>query len=100
MKKFLRKSQVFKLPYVDLVTGVRCGHPHVLARVVAADGGRDGTAGVGDGQGVRRAVPIDRANGETVGGGSVRISQNHRVKIYPQFADVRTSFAEGIGAGV
>ena len=42
---------------VDLVAGVGGGHPHVLARVVATDGGRDGAAGVGDGQGVRGAVP-------------------------------------------
>ena len=42
---------------VDLVAGVGGGHPHVLARVVAADGGRDGAAGVGHGQGVRGAVP-------------------------------------------
>ena len=55
MKKFLCKFS--KLPYVDLVAGVRCGHPHVLARVVATDGGRDGAAGVGHGQGVRGAVP-------------------------------------------
>ena len=42
--------------YVDLVAGVGGGHPHVLARVVAADGGRDCTAWVCDGQGVRQAV--------------------------------------------
>ena len=50
MKKFLCKFS--KLPYVDLVAGVRCGHPHVLAGVVATDGGRVGEPGAGDGQGV------------------------------------------------
>ena len=49
-EKFLCKFS--KLPYVDLVAGVRCGHPHVLAGVVAADGGRVGEPGAGDGQGV------------------------------------------------
>ena len=38
---------------VDLVALVRGGHPHVLASVVAADGGRVGESRVGDGQGVR-----------------------------------------------
>ena len=41
---------------VDGVTGVGGGHPHVLAGVVAADGGRDCTTWVCDGQGVRQAV--------------------------------------------
>ena len=41
---------------VDLITGVGGWHPHVLARVVAADGGRHMSPGVGDGQGVRQAV--------------------------------------------
>ena len=41
---------------VDLIAGVGGGHPHVLARVVAADGGRDCTTWVCDGQGVRQAV--------------------------------------------
>ena len=41
---------------VDRVTGVGGGHPHVLARVVAAYSGRDCTTWVCDGQGVRQAV--------------------------------------------
>ena len=85
---------------VDGVTGVGGGHEHVLAGVVATDGGRDGAAGVGDGQGVRYAVSINGANSDPIGGGGVWIGQNHGVKIYPQFADVRTSFAEGVCAGV
>ena len=72
----------------------------MLAGVIATDGGRDGPAGVGDGQGVRYAVSINGANSHPIGGGGVWIGQNHGVKIYPQFADVRTSFAEGVGAGV
>ena len=43
--------------YVDLVTLIRGGHPHVLARVVATDSGRNGAAGVGHCQGVRGTVP-------------------------------------------
>ena len=42
---------------VDGVTGVGGRHEHVLAGVIATDGGWDGAAGVGDGQGVRGAVP-------------------------------------------
>ena len=42
---------------VDGVAGVGGWHPHVLARVVATDGGRAGPAGVGDCQGVRGTVP-------------------------------------------
>ena len=43
--------------YVDLVTLIRGWHPHVLARVVAADDGRAGPAGVGDRESVRGTVP-------------------------------------------
>ena len=85
---------------VDGVTGVGGRHPHVLARVVATDGGRDGAAGVGHGQGVRGAVPEVGAQGVGVGGGGVGVSQHHCVKIYPQLAHIRVGLAEGVGAGV
>ena len=85
---------------VDGVAGVGGGHPHVLARVVATDGGRDGTPGVGHGQGVRHAVPEVVAQLGCEGGGGVGVRQHHRVEVYPQFAHIRVGFAEGVGAGV
>ena len=56
---------------VDLVAGVGGGDPHVLAGVVAADGGRDGAPGVADSQGVRVAVSHVGAMEVSAGRGGV-----------------------------
>ena len=90
---------------VNLVTGVGGGDPHVLPGVVATDGGRHGTLWVADSQGVRDAV--SHLGPQQVGGGGGGLScigggsrEHHRVKIYPQFANVRVCFAYCVGAGV
>ena len=56
---------------VDLVAGVGGGDPHVLAGVVAADGGWDGAPGVADSQGVRVAVSHIGAMEVSAGRGGV-----------------------------
>ena len=77
----------------------------MLAGVVAADGWRDTATGVGYCQTVSITIP----NYYTVGCGpgrggvatkSCRRRQNHRVKVYPQLADVVVCLTEGVGAGV
>ena len=92
---------------IDLVAGVGGRHPHVLPGVVATDGGRHGAPGVADSQGVCGAVtqrgphkPCVWLIGccyRCIGGGG---SQHHRVKIYPQLADIGVGLAECVGAGV
>ena len=90
---------------VDLVAGVGGGDPHVLPSVVTTDGGRHGAPGVADSQGVRGTVTDVGAVEVGVGSGGIssighRGTQHHRVKIYPQLADIRVGLAEGVGAGV
>ena len=67
----------------------------MLASVVAADGRRDGAAGVGDSQGVREAVTQVDTRQVRVGIRRVRIGcgarQNHRFEVNSEFADVRTA---------
>ena len=77
----------------------------MLSSVVATDGGRHGTPGVADSQGVRVAVTdvgaVEISVGSSgIGGIGDWGSQHHRVKINPQLADIRVSLAEGVGAGV
>ena len=79
----------------------------MLPGVVATDGGRHGAPGVADSQGVSGAVTQRGTHKPCVfligccyfgiGGGG---SQHHRVKIYPQLADIRGGLAEGVRAGV
>ena len=90
---------------VDLVAGVRGGDPHVLASVVATDGGRHSAPGVADSQGV--CVAVSNVGAMEVGAGSSGIGsicdwciQLHRVKINPQLADIRVSLAEFISARI
>ena len=90
---------------VDLVAGVGGGDPHVLAGVVAADGGRGGAPWVADSQGVSGAVSDVGAMEIGAGRGGVgsigdRGGEDHRVEVNPQLADVRGGLAEGVGAGV
>ena len=90
---------------VDLVAGVGGGDPHVLAGVIATDGGRHSAPGVADSQGVCGAVTNVGAMEVGAGSGGVGSigdwgSQHHRVKINPQLADIRVSLAEGVGTGV
>ena len=90
---------------VDLIARVGGGDPHVLASVVATDGGRHSTPRVTDSQGVSGAVTHLGPQQVGVGGWSLscigdRGSQHHCVKINPQLADIRVTLAEGVGAGV
>ena len=90
---------------VDLVAGVGGGDPHVLAGVVAADGGWDGAPGVADSQRVSGAVSdvgamkvgVCRGGVDSIGD---RSGQDHRVKINSQFTHLRVGFTECVGAGV
>ena len=66
----------------------------MLPGVVATDGGRHGAPGVADSQGVSGAVT--QLGPQQVGGGGGALScigggggEHHRVKIYPQLADIR-----------
>ena len=86
---------------VDLIT-LRGGRDeHVLSRVVATDSGRNRTSRVGDGQSVRKAVSHgDAVNCRRGAGDSCWSRENHRVEVYPQFADISVGGAEGVRAGV
>ena len=89
---------------VDRVALVAGRDPHVLARVVATDGGRRHPARVGHSQTVGVAVPdvgalpvlqsLSRLS-DDVGAG-----QDQTLEIQPQFADLGGGFAVGVGAGV
>ena len=86
---------------VDLVTLSGGRDEHVLASIVAADSGRNRTSRVGDGQSVRKAVSHgDAVNCRRGAGDSCWSRENHRVEVYPQFADISVGGAEGVRAGV
>ena len=93
--------------WADGGSGHLTGHRdiHVLAGVVAADGGRGGAPWVADSQGVSGAVSNIGAMQIGAGRGGVDSicdggGEDHRVEVYPQFADISVGGAEGVRAGV
>ena len=86
---------------VDLITLSGGGDEHVLASIVATNGWRNRASRVRDGQSVVNTVSHSEGirhhsgRGDFIGG-----CEDHRVEVYPQFADISVGGAEGVGAGV
>ena len=86
---------------VDLIAGHGGRDEHMLTCVVATDRGGRRPSRVADSQTVHRAVAHSDAVRCRWGGGDSRGScEDHRVKVNPQFADIRAGGTEGVGAGV
>ena len=86
---------------VDLIAGHGGRDEHMLSRVVATYCGGRRASRVAHSQTVHRAVTHSDAVGCRWGGGDSRGScEDHRVKVNPQFADIRAGGTEGVGAGV
>ena len=85
---------------VDLIALRRSRDEHVLASIVATDSGWNGSSRVGDGQSIVNAVSHSYADCCCGGCHSCRSSEDHRIEVYPQFANICVGGAEGVGTGV
>ena len=85
---------------VDLVTLSGGGDEHVLASIVATNGWRNRASRVRDGQSVVNAVSNSQADYIVCASYSCWSSEDHRIEVYPQFADICVGGAESVSAGI